>query len=67
MGAHSGAGSQAEWSLPCVRVAAWCRDAVKAMLDSNISGAPVTNAQGKLIGIISESDLIWKVTNCACP
>ena len=48
-------------------VCAWCRDAVKAMLDSNISGAPVTNAQGKLIGIISESDLIWKVTNCACP
>mmetsp|Transcript_16109 Transcript_16109/g.34856 ORF Transcript_16109/g.34856 Transcript_16109/m.34856 type:complete len:136 (+) Transcript_16109:350-757(+) len=30
------------------------------MLDQDISGAPVINAQGKLVGMLSESDVIWK-------
>lgn len=36
------------------------KDAVKTMLEKNISGGPVVDASGALVGIISESDVIWK-------
>ncbi len=38
-----------------------CRDAVHMLLEQDISGAPVVDASGKLVGVLSESDLIWKV------
>ena len=31
------------------------------MLEENISGAPVVDAEGHLVGVLSESDIIWKV------
>ncbi|MEK6295746.1 MAG: CBS domain-containing protein, partial [Paraburkholderia tropica] len=34
------------------------RDAAKLLLDRRISGAPVLDAQGQLVGIISEGDLL---------
>jgi hypothetical protein len=37
------------------------RDAVHAMLDANVSGAPVVNAAGKIVGVLTEADVIWKV------
>lgn len=36
------------------------KEAVRIMLDKDISGAPVVDAKGKLVGILSESDVIWK-------
>lgn len=36
------------------------RDAVHVLLEQDISGAPVVDASGKLVGVLSESDLIWK-------
>src|SRR3954466_11039009 len=33
-------------------------DAAKAMLEQHISGLPVMNAAGKLVGIVSESDFL---------
>ena len=37
------------------------RRAARLLLDQDISGAPVVDASGALVGILSESDLIWKV------
>lgn len=34
------------------------RDAVKLMLEHRISGLPVVDSSGKLVGLISESDLV---------
>jgi CBS domain-containing protein len=31
------------------------------MLQADVSGCPVINEQGQLVGVLSESDLIWKV------
>jgi hypothetical protein len=31
------------------------------MLDADVSGAPVVDDNGHLVGILSESDVIWKV------
>lgn len=36
------------------------KEAVKVMLDNKISGAPVVDDAGHLVGILSESDLLWK-------
>lgn len=30
------------------------------LVDTNISGAPVVDAQGRAIGMVSQSDLIWE-------
>lgn len=38
-----------------------CRDAVRKMLDANVSGAPVINSSGQLVGVLTEADVIWKV------
>lgn len=35
-------------------------DVCKLFAEKNISGAPVVNDEGKLVGIISEGDLIYK-------
>jgi CBS domain-containing protein len=31
------------------------------MLDVNVSGAPVVDEQGRLVGVLTEADVIWKV------
>ncbi|PSB44571.1 CBS domain-containing protein [Chamaesiphon polymorphus] len=35
-------------------------DAVKLLVDRHISGLPVIDDDGKLVGVISESDLMWR-------
>ncbi len=30
------------------------------MVDKDISGAPVVDDNGRLVGVLSESDLMWK-------
>ena len=35
-------------------------DTIKLLLDNKISGVPVTNADNELIGIVSESDLLFR-------
>ena len=35
-------------------------DAVKLLVDRRISGLPVIDDDGKLVGIISEADLMWR-------
>ncbi|WIA30966.1 hypothetical protein OEZ86_001014 [Tetradesmus obliquus] len=36
------------------------KDAVHKMLDANVSGAPVVDGQGCLVGVLTEADVIWK-------
>jgi CBS domain-containing protein len=31
------------------------------MLDANVSGAPVVDDSGRLVGVLTEADVIWKV------
>jgi CBS domain-containing protein len=35
-------------------------DAVKLLVDRHIGGLPVIDDEGKLVGVISESDLMWR-------
>ncbi len=35
-------------------------EAIQVLVDRQISGLPVVNEAGKLVGIISESDLMWR-------
>lgn len=51
-------------ALPCTLLTVCglrCREAVHKMLQADVSGCPVINEQGQLVGVLSESDLIWKV------
>lgn len=32
------------------------------MLDADVSGAPVVDEEGHLMGVLTEKDLIWKVS-----
>jgi CBS domain-containing protein len=34
---------------------------VHKLLDANVAGAPVVDEGGAIVGLLSESDLIWKV------
>ena len=34
--------------------------AIQILVDRQISGLPVVNDAGKLVGVISESDLMWR-------
>lgn len=36
------------------------KDAVHTMLDANIAGAPVVNSAGRIVGVLTEADVIWK-------
>lgn len=36
------------------------KEAVRLLLDKDVSGAPVVDKEHRLVGILSESDLIWK-------
>jgi CBS domain-containing protein len=37
-------------------------EAIKILADRRISGLPVIDAAGKLVGVISETDLMWQET-----
>ena len=38
------------------------QEAVQILAENKISGLPVVNEAGKLVGVISESDLMWQET-----
>ncbi len=42
-------------------------EAVKIIVEKKISGLPVVDEQGKLLGIISETDLMWQETGVEPP
>lgn len=42
-------------------------DAIKILANKKISGLPVIDAQGDLIGVISETDLTWQATGLDTP
>jgi CBS domain-containing protein len=42
-------------------------EAIKLLADESISGLAVVDATGKLVGIISESDLMWRETGATPP
>jgi len=39
------------------------KDVTKMFIEKRITGAPVVNAEGKLVGVISETDIIRKTNN----
>jgi len=41
--------------------------AIKILAEKEISGLPVVNKQGKLVGVISETDLTWQATGIDTP
>ena len=43
------------------------KDAIKILAERQISGLPVVDDQSKLIGVISESDLMWQETGVTPP
>lgn len=36
------------------------KEAVHKMLEADVSGAPVVDGEGKLVGVLTDKDLIWK-------
>ncbi|YAI81324.1 MAG: CBS domain-containing protein [cyanobacterium endosymbiont of Rhopalodia sterrenbergii] len=36
------------------------QEAIKLLVEKHISGLPVVNDSGKLVGVISETDLMWR-------
>ena len=42
-------------------------DVIKILAERRISGLPVTNAAGKLVGVISETDLMWRESGVEPP
>lgn len=51
----------------CVRPATPLKEAVQLMAEKRISGLPVTDEDGKLVGILSETDLMWQETGVTPP
>lgn len=43
------------------------KDAIQTMANNHIGGLPVVDANGKLRGILSESDLMWQTTGIEMP
>ncbi|MCU0565039.1 MAG: CBS domain-containing protein [Oculatellaceae cyanobacterium Prado106] len=41
--------------------------AIKLLADNRISGLPVVDGSGKLVGVISETDLMWQETGVTPP
>lgn len=41
--------------------------AIKILADQKISGLPVVNGKGDLVGVISETDLTWQATGVDTP
>lgn len=42
-------------------------DAIKILAEHRISGMPVVDQDGKLVGVISETDLMWRETGATPP
>ena len=42
-------------------------EAIKILAEREISGLPVVDKQGKLLGVISETDLTWQTTGVDTP
>ena len=43
------------------------KEAIKLLVEKKISGLPVVNEGGKLVGVLSESDLMWQETGVDTP
>ncbi|MEB3341898.1 CBS domain-containing protein [Okeania sp.] len=43
------------------------KEAIKILAKQHISGLPVVNEKGKLIGIVSETDLMWQASGVTPP
>ena len=43
------------------------KDAIQLMADNHIGGLPVITSDGDLVGILSESDLMWQTTGIDMP
>lgn len=43
------------------------KQAIQIIADRHISGLPVVNGEGKLVGVISDSDLLWQETGVEPP
>lgn len=43
------------------------KDAIQLMADNHIGGLPVISADNDLVGILSESDLMWQTTGVDVP
>ncbi|MBE9213226.1 MAG: CBS domain-containing protein [Nostocales cyanobacterium 94392] len=50
-----------------VKVETPLREAIKILAEKNISGLPVVDDAGQLIGIISETDLMWQQAGVTPP
>lgn len=50
-----------------VKQSATIEEIAKVLIDNGISGAPVVDEQGKLVGIVSEKDILHKETNPRLP
>ncbi|KAJ9518897.1 hypothetical protein QJQ45_026267 [Haematococcus lacustris] len=44
----------------CVSPSMLVKDAARLLVDKNLTGAPVVDSAGALVGMLSEADLIWK-------
>ena len=43
------------------------KEAIQLIAEKRVSGLPVVNDQGKLVGVISETDLMWQETGATPP
>lgn len=43
------------------------KEAIKLLAEKKISGLPVVNKEGKLVGVLSEADLMWQETGVDPP
>ena len=43
------------------------KEAIQILAERHISGLPVVNEEGNLVGVISESDLMWQETGAEPP
>jgi CBS domain-containing protein len=50
-----------------IKAQAPLQEAVEVLAEKRISGLPVLDDQGKLVGIISETDLMWQETGVDAP
>jgi CBS domain-containing protein len=42
-------------------------EAIRLLVDNKITGLPVVNEEGKLVGILTENDLMWRETGLESP
>lgn len=43
------------------------KEAIKLLVEKKVSGLPVIDQEGKLVGVISEADLMWQETGVETP